>query len=73
MCETLWTDLRLQVLELTGWFDDSAPAKQLKQATLFPGRCVSVCLWNVAKDATSTMTQYTMHERPWTSAHKLGL
>lgn len=27
-----------EVLELTGWFDDSAPAKHLKQATLFPGR-----------------------------------
>lgn len=26
------------VLDLTGWFDDAAPSKQLKQATLFPGR-----------------------------------
>jgi hypothetical protein len=28
----------LQVLELTGWFHDSAPAKQLKQTTLMTGR-----------------------------------
>ena len=33
----------LQVLELTGWFHDSAPAKQLKQTTLMTGRSATDC------------------------------
>jgi hypothetical protein len=34
------------VLELTGWFHDSAPAKQLKQTTLVTGRFAVHLAWH---------------------------